>query len=255
MTIPAWAPIQFDFDQQAVLKELNSNRVFSKAKISTVIYEPGGQSIWDKESTFTKEEKFSKFSLAPHYVLNEFRQKKIVPGKIDTFKTINLTHLIDRPHSTTDGWEGELESNDRTPLWIKFRTPWIWRDDLDLKITKEVVQSLPFEYFLAVRCILQKAPSIGIAHVDSSRSMNQQFFQDGFGSLTLNVSSGGANLNYLDPFTGNIKVVDEQNFKCWHFDDSSLHCTDEVISERIQIRVFGKLKKSYAELLNGGNTI
>ena len=47
-------------------------------------------------------------------------------------------------------------------------------------------------------------------------------------------------------------MVDGSRWDSWHFDDSCSHCTTEVYSPRIQLRVFGKLQSdvSYLDLLD-----
>ena len=47
-------------------------------------------------------------------------------------------------------------------------------------------------------------------------------------------------------------MVDESRWDSWHFNDACSHCTTEVHSPRIQLRVFGKLESSvnYLDLLN-----
>jgi hypothetical protein len=45
-------------------------------------------------------------------------------------------------------------------------------------------------------------------------------------------------------------MIDESKHKAWHFDDACLHCTTEVKSQRIQLRVFAKLNKPYLKLLH-----
>ena len=98
------------------------------------------------------------------------------------------------------------------------------------------------------RQILQSPPSIGVIHADSGKKMNQQYYADGNGSITINVLAGGANL-WVETDTGE-KMIDESKWKVWHFDDSNPHCTTETKSRRIQLRVFGKLKSDYKTFLD-----
>lgn len=246
--IPPWAPISFDFDQRQVKEELLSSQIKSHSKVATVINDENGNSVWDPDGIFFKEAEFKLLQKTPFYKVDQFGQKILNHRGINTFQTVNLTRLPYLKNSHFDAWEGELANNDRRPFWIKYNQPWIWNDALDLPYTREILKRLPFKYLLTVRCILQFPPSIGVVHRDSGPKMNQKFFEDGFGSITLNICSGNARLCFLNPGNNKFFVVPESDYSCWHFDDSVLHCTTEVTSPRIQIRVFGKLNVEYTSL-------
>ena len=79
---------------------------------------------------------------------------------------------------------------------------------------------------------------------------HNSFYENGFGSITLNICDGEANLWIQSYKTQKKFMIDESKHKAWHFDDACLHCTTEVKSQRIQLRVFAKLKKPYLEILN-----
>ena len=187
-----------------------------------------------------EDDKFSKTKDVIHYEDNG-NSKEIVKG-MDTFWMTNLTYHDER--SRYESWDYQ-----RTiPLWVEHQYPWKWRDDLHLPYTEAVIDMLPFEYVTTVRCIIQNAPSIGVIHADSGKKMNQQYYADGNGSITINVLSGGANL-YVETDTGE-KMIDETKWKLWHFDASNPHCTTETTGKRIQLRVFGKLKGDYKKFLD-----
>lgn len=254
--IPAWAAINFDFDQNRIKNELLANDIFAKSMVATTTYTPQKKSMWDPEGHLFSEEIFSKQSLIPHYQTAEQSQtRNLVQGQYNTFQMLNLTYFPESVNSRRDGWEGSMATNDRTPLWIKYLSPWQWRDDLDIPFTKSVIQNLPMEYLLTTRCIIQQAPSIGVVHKDSGVKMNQQFYSQGFGSITLNICSGGANLWFVNNSDGKKYQVNESQHKCWHFDDSNIHCTSEVADIRIQLRIFGKLSKPYSECFNSHQVI
>jgi len=245
---PVWAKIDHEFDQLRIKNELLSNNIFSKSMIATTNY-VNGKSIWDQDKNFFSEDEFQNHQRIPHYKI-ENNEKVLVPGEINTFNMLNLTELPDKPKSSLDSWEGSLKNNDRIPLWIKYsHESWNWRSDLDIPYTKEVINSLPIEYVLTVRCIIQSPPSIGVVHRDSGPITNQEFFKKGYGSITLNISDGGANLYFINHKNQQKFRVNESKHKAWHFDDSCIHCTSEVQSERIQLRVFAKLKKPYFTFL------
>lgn len=247
--IPAWASIDFSFDQEKVKTELLNSNAFEKLKVATSDYTSSGYSIWDPNGQFFNEEIFEKQKLIPHYKVDPITgQRSLIKGEMNTFQMLNLTHVKDEDLSLNDAWKGEIKDKSRKPLWILHQDPWLWRNDLELPYTQKIIQSLPFEYFLTVRCIIQKAPSIGVVHKDNSYQSNQDFYKAGFGSITLNICSGDANLFFINHLNNKKYQIDESRYQCWHFDDSHLHCTTEVKDLRIQIRVFGKLNVNYDSL-------
>ena len=240
--IPPWASIHFIFDQEKVKNEILNSGALNKMMIATSDATDSGHSVWDPEGKFFSEDQFKKHSSIPYYKTDSATGlKNLVPGQINTFNMLNLTYIDSEKTSLNDAWKGDLKDKSRKPLWILNQHPWRWRNDLDLPFTKEVISQLPFEYLLTVRCIVQVPPSIGVVHKDNSYASNQEFYKTVFGSITLNISSGGANLYFINHLNSQKHKVNEDRYTCWHFDDSHLHCTDEVKTTRIQIRVFGKL--------------
>lgn len=245
---PIWAKINHEFDQERMKQELLANDIFGKSMVATTNYNDQGNSVWDPEGTAFPEEIFEKQKYIDHYI-SDGAERKLVKGQYNTFRMLNLTYLPENAKSSQDAWEGKLETNDRLPLWVKYPTPWSWREDLNIPYTRSIIEALPIEYPLTVRCVIQDPPSIGVVHKDSGPKTNETFFSKGFGSITLNVSDGGAHLWFINHRTGEKFAVDESKHKCWHFDDACIHCTTEVFSKRIQLRIFAKLKKPYREFL------
>lgn len=251
---PVWAKIQHDFDQDLMRKELLSNRIFEKSVVATTNYNDQGYSIWDPQGKAFAEEIFQKQKHIHHYKEHN-NVRELVNGSMNTFRMLNLTYLPERSMSSTDSWEGKMSDGDRLPLWIKYTDPWHWRSDLDIPYTKSVIQALPIEHLLTVRCVIQDPPSIGVVHKDSGPKINTDFYNKGFGSITLNVANGGGSLWFINYRTGDKFKIDESQHKCWHFDDACLHCTTEVIAKRIQLRIFAKLQKPYLDLLDRNGAI
>jgi hypothetical protein len=245
---PAWAKFKFDYNQDIVKNELLNNDVFNKAMVATTIYDDNNTSIWNINSKHFQDDLFKLHDSINHYKMTD-QGKVLVKGQYDTFNMLNLTYLEDHSLSDQDSWEGDFEDKSRMPLWIKYTTGWKWRDDLDIPYTRYVVESLPFKELLTVRCIIQRPPSIGVVHKDSTIKVNQDYFRKGYGSITLNVAAGGAHLYFINHKNGKQYTVDESQHKAWHFDDSCLHCTSEVKDIRIQLRIFGQLKKPYWSFL------
>ena len=238
--IPVFAPLknQIDFSEHKIVEELLSNDIDKHSVLATTTFEDG-QSRWKGVMSF-EDEKFAKTKDVIHYEGSD-DSRSIVRG-MDTFWMTNLTYHDER--SRYESWDYQ-----RTiPLWVEHQQPWKFRDDLNIPYTITVIEQLPFEYVTTVRCILQSPPSIGVIHADSGKKMNQQYYADGNGSITINVLAGGANL-WVETDTGE-KMIDESKWKVWHFDDSNPHCTTETNSRRIQLRVFGKLKSDYKTFLD-----
>jgi hypothetical protein len=118
-----------------------------------------------------------------------------------------------------------------------YDTAWKWKETTPSSI-KKVVEALGLSYISCVRLVGQTPPSKGIVHVDSSLRDNIKYFKKGGVSITLNVSDGNGNLQYRTP--EGLQTVNESKYKCWYFNDAMPHCTTEITSPRIQLRVFGK---------------
>jgi hypothetical protein len=250
--LPVFAKINFNFDQQKIKEELLSNNVFDKSMIATTDYTEDGNSRWDPDGSIFSESIFKKNKEIHHYKQNK-GIRELIKGKYNTFQMLNLTYLPEKEKTKQEAWEGNLEKKDKRPLWIKYRQPWSWREDLNIPYTRSVIESLPIEYPLTVRCILQDPPSIGVVHKDNGPITNKDFFDSGFGSISLNIDDGGSNLWVQSYKTDKKFRIDESKYKAWHFDDACIHCTTEVKSRRIQLRVFAKLSKPYNEILDLNN--
>jgi len=246
---PIWAKIDFDFDQEKIKQELLENNILENSMVATTNYNEKGNSIWDPEGTLFSEKIFEKQKEIHHYK-NVDDGRLLVKGNYNTFRMLNLTYLPENTISKQDSWEGKLETNDRLPLWIKYQSPWSWRPDLNIPYTQQVIKSLPIEYPLTIRCIVQSPPSIGVVHKDSGPITNEKFYKNGFGSITLNIAAGGGHLYFENHRTKKKHNLDESKYKAWHFDDSCLHCTNEISDIRIQLRIFAKLSKPYMDILS-----
>lgn len=257
MKIPKFAPLKLQgaFDQVMIKNELLNADIFSHSKVATTVYQ-NGRSMWQPDGVF-EEDEFAKVNQIHHYTVDDEGNRTLVDGEYNTFQMVNLTERDN--YSKQESWEGKntvvdgkVTNQDRLPLWIKYRHPWQYRGDLNIPYTYKTIKSLPFEYVQTVRCILQQPPSIGVVHADSGPLTNQTYYDEGFASVTLNIDAGQANLWFYNKDNDTEYMVDESRWDSWHFDDSCSHCTTEVYSPRIQLRVFGKLQSdvSYLDLLD-----
>lgn len=217
-------PINFDFDQKQVYNDLVNMDIFDKSFLATVIYN-NGRSKYDQDGFFNE------YSDVVHYNEN----KEIINGKFNTFVTYNFTHIPDIAETNNNSFIDTLEG--KRPIWQVYDTAWEWKKDTP-KSLKDVVEQLNLKYISCVRLVGQTPPSKGIVHVDSGIKDNLKYYRNGGVSITLNIADGGGNLQFKSP-TG-LETVDESKHKAWHFNDALPHCTTEITSPRIQIRVFGK---------------
>ena len=216
--------IDFDFDQKQLYNNLLDMNIFDKSFLATVIYN-NGRSKYDQDGFFED------YNDVVHYDEN----KQIIKGDYNTFVTYNFTHIPGIIETSDQSFVDTPQG--RKPIWHVYDEPWTWKDDTPESL-KETVSNLNLSYVSCVRLVGQTPPSKGIVHVDADYKDNIRYYRNGGVSITLNISDGGGNLQYRTP--QGLETVDESKHKCWHFNDALPHCTTEITSPRIQVRVFGK---------------
>jgi hypothetical protein len=219
-----FTPIDFDFNQEELYKDLMQMEIFDKSFLATVIYN-NGRSKYDQDGFFDN------YDDVVHY--DDSGNK--IEGKYNTFVTYNFTYLPGVEETYDSSFVDTPEG--RRPVWHVYDTAWKWKETTPSSI-KKVVEALGLSYISCVRLVGQTPPSKGIVHVDSSLRDNIKYFKKGGVSITLNVSDGNGNLQYRTP--EGLQTVNESKYKCWYFNDAMPHCTTEITSPRIQLRVFGK---------------
>lgn len=219
-----FTPIDLDFNQEIIYQDLIDMNIFDKSFLATVIYN-NGRSKYDQDGFFDD------YNDVIHYDQNN----KLVKSKYNTFVTYNFTHIFGIEETKDKSFVNT--QNGKKPIWHVYDSEWQWKEDTPSSL-KETVDKLNLTYVSCVRLVAQKPPSKGIVHVDADYKDNIRYYKNGGVSITLNISDGGGNLQYRTP-TG-IKTVNESMYKCWHFNDALPHCTTEINSPRLQIRVFGK---------------
>jgi hypothetical protein len=239
---PIFAPINIEFDRVKLYKEIIESSILESGNIATS-HRLHGKNYWDNSDNFQSEQ-FKKLKDVPLWT-NE-HHTELSDYKIKTFYQVNVTTFSE--DSLTTVWEGKLEDKTKVPLWIKYNFPWRFRSDINLPYLQQVINDIGLDYVSMIRIVYQTPPSIGLAHKDSGPNTNLEYYNNNGVSITLNVSDGGANLFFVDR-QGNEQCIDEKNIFSWHFDDSTIHCTTEVTSPRIQIRIYGK-HSSYRSIMN-----
>jgi hypothetical protein len=222
--VEPFRPIEFDFNQQCVYDDLIDMNIFDKGFLATVNYNDG-RSKWDQGGYFNE------YSDVVHYD----EDHNIIKGSYNTFVTYNFTHIPGIDETKDNSFINT--SDGRKPVWHVYDEAWEWKKDTP-EYLKNIVSEFNLEYVSCVRLVGQSPPSKGIVHVDAGYKDNFKYYKNGGVSITLNVSDGGGHLQYR--VGEEIFEVDESMYKCWHFDDSVPHCTTEIYSPRIQIRIFGK---------------
>lgn len=233
---PTYAPINLKFDKTRLFDEIKQSGILSDIKVATT-HSVEGKSFWDNGVNF-KSDKFLKQDRVPLWN-GEGENKILNKQDINTFFQVNITTPDPTQNDLTDSWIGQHNDKSKKPLWIVNNHPWTYRTDYNLSYLKSIVDRLSLEYVSMIRIVYQQPPSIGVIHRDSGPVTNSEYYNNGGVTITLNVSSGGANLYFIDS-QGNEHTIDEANTPVWHFDDGKIHCTNEVTSDRIQIRIYGK---------------
>lgn len=216
--------IDVDFDQELLFHDLMETDVLNKSHLATVIYN-NGRSKYDQDGFFDDRNDVT------HYDENGNK----VEGKYNTFVTYNFTHI---PGITETEDKSFIDTPEgRKPIWHVYDTPWQWKEDVPSSL-KEAVSKLNLSYISCVRLVAQVPPSKGIVHVDADYKDNVRYYKKGGVSITFNVKDGGGHLEFRTP--QGLETLDESKHKCWHFNDALPHCTTEVTSPRLQIRIFGR---------------
>jgi hypothetical protein len=226
---PIFAPIKIEFDQDKLYDEIVSSNILEKSKVATT-QQVNGKNFWDDQIHF-KCDKFKKLKEVPLW-----DDKKLTPHTINTFYQVNVTTFNE--DDLIDVWKGEHKTKTRIPLWISEDYQWQYRSDYNLPYLESIIKSIGLNYVSMVRIIIQDPPSIGLIHKDSGVKTNSSYYDSGGVNITLNVTTGQANLFFIDE-DDKERHIDENSIKAWHFNDGVLHCTSEVSSKRIQIRIYG----------------
>lgn len=240
---PIFAPIDLNFDQNRLRDEIVSSNILTRSKIATT-QKVDGKNFWDDQIHF-KGRKFKKLNGVPLW-----DNKELTPHTIDTFYQVNVTTFDE--NDLADVWRGEHKTKTRIPLWIAEDYQWSYRSDYHLPYLESVINSIGLNYVSMVRIIVQDPPSIGLIHKDSGIKTNSTYYDNGGVNITLNVTSGGANLYFVDS-DDRERHIDEGRIKAWHFNDGVLHCTSEVSSQRIQVRIYGN-HSDYKSIMNLSTT-
>lgn len=244
---PNFAPINITFDKQKLFDEIKNSGILTNIKVATThAVDSSDRGFWDNGVNFTSEE-FQKQRDVPLWE-GEGEGRTLRPHKINTFFQVNMTTPNPEQNDLQDSWIGQHRTDNKTPLWVAFNYPWTFRTDYSLPYLQSVVEMLGLEYASMIRLVYQTPPSIGVIHRDSGPKTNSAYYNNGGVTITLNVSSGGGNLYFIDN-DGNERTIDEDNIPVWHFDDGRIHCTNEITSERMQIRIYGK-HKYYKDLMD-----
>jgi hypothetical protein len=244
---PIFAPINISFNKEQLYQEIINSKILDKGNIATS-HLFNGKNYWDNSTNFN-DEKFKKLKNVPLWTNED--HVELSRHEINTFYQVNLTTFSEDNLKTV--WEGTFQNKNKIPLWIKYDYQWRYRSDVQLPYLESVVDSLGLDYFSMIRIVYQRPPSIGLVHKDSGINTNTEYYNQGGVNITLNVSSGGANLFFLDK-EGKERHIDEANTLAWHFNDSTIHCTSEVTLPRIQIRIYGK-HSNYTSLMNLSQSI
>ena len=245
---PIFAAINTSFDRTRLYNEILSSGILSKGELATS-HLVNGKNYHDNGVNF-KDDKFLKHSGIPLYT--DESRIYLTDSNINTFHQVNVTTNTDDNNNTASAI-GNYKDNSKLPVWIKYNHPWKYRTDVNLPYLVQIINSFKLNYVSTVRIIYQHPPSIGFVHRDSGIKTNTNYYNNFGVSITLNVSDGGANLYVVDN-KGIEHMLNTSNILAWHFNDAFLHCTDEVTSTRIQVRIYGS-HPNYQSMFTSSNII
>lgn len=151
-----------------------------------------------------------------------------------TWKSMGLTHI----HGNETSKLGRGSVRNRCS-----HEKWVWRDDVDTPYLRSLIESLPFERVTCVRLIVLPEGNVGTVHHDNP---SLSYYFSGGRSLTLNLSSGGSALEFMQ-HGEHYAIGDHPAFI---FRDDCWHGVPKVESIRIQLRVNGFFKAEMANLID-----
>ena len=243
--IPLYQPLKVSFDFNAdVLKEEINSLMLDRVEERTLPFE-NGRSVYDPDGLLNIASD-AVLNETSKYSLDESGKRILIPGKQKTYRVFNLTYLPEEPESLIDIYRAD--DPDKSIFWHTYKKPFNWRSELEGTELKKAVGQFPWEYIQGVRLIYMTPPSIGQVHRDSHPAANLKYFREGFASVSFNIDSGGGILKYLDH--NNTEQQVDNNTKIFHFDDSTPHGVTPIVSDRYQLRIWGKLSVPYQDLFD-----
>lgn len=247
VTVPSYAPLHITYDRGALYNEILS--ACSLYLQDTALFKRPAKKyhVMGKEyglSTCSDEE-FNNLTL--HY-LNEHGERCKDNREFNSWKTMNLTYIPGEEDTT---WVNhrKIDAGPPKPLREIFNVEWIWRNEINNKISllKSIIHNFQFEYLNQVRLLIMQPPSFAGLHSDCQNDIN--FFNDGFTAITLNIASGGGDLLFLDENNNPSKA--DSSVCAWHFNDHRIHGVTKCDKTRMQIRIVGKTTTSkYLSLMD-----
>ena len=236
MKLPQYAPLSVDYDQTALLEEINE--ACTPYLQNTALFRRPARKYHEEGKqhglVVCSDDELEHLTL--HY-LNEHGERCEAKGDFNSWQTMNLTYRADDEDTK---WINHRKIGDAqpTPLRELYEGEWIWREEIaeHIPVLKEIINSLQFEYLNQVRLLIMHPPSFAGLHIDSY--VDTDFFDRGFTAITLNIASGGGDLVFLDGESHPAKA--DSNLKAWHFADNCIHGVTKCHLLRMQLRVVGK---------------
>lgn len=231
MSLPVYAPSTIQFDAQ-LLKDEISEHLLDQVLVNAIPTNP--------ESLYSPS--FEIAGLADirdttHAIWNPTTgERQYVKKAINSYETINLTYL---PNIKESGYRNSFVENGKQIFFREYDPKsWRWREDLKTPYIRQVVEQLGFSQVTQVTCIIMRPPAIGLVHRDIYS--NKNFYKNGFGSLSIIVTSGGAHL-VID--VNGQRVPVKADGSIYHFDDSFMHGLTRTQDVRYAYRIFGLIDR------------
>ena len=183
---------------------------------------------------------------------NDSAKRTIIRNEIPAWKIESLVFCPEDKQSAYNSWFGSIVFRNNN-----LSKDFVWKDQYkDLQIVK-FIKHLPLTDIKMVRCFsLMPGSFVGI-HRDSkldSLSTNK-IWDNGYISITLNLSNGGSPLWYMNEFSYDLSKVDltkvykSDDDLAFLFNDYYPHGVPIVNSIRRQIRITAKPTKEFQKYL------
>jgi len=217
--LPVYCPLALSFDAERLYRELFALLPFF-------------ESLATKGATLEKRSKW--FSIGDdylygnveHYIQDPSRPidpPVFVHSAVPSWWGISLTHVPGLPetHSGSNRYRRKHDGQ------------WVWKADLDVPYTRELVGSLPFTRFDTARVMSLPPGGFGPVHADCRDDTPWEI--DGIASITFLLRDGGVQMRFQAP-DGRLHDVSDPVF---FFKDCAPHGVPRTASRRLLLRVNG----------------
>jgi len=208
LTMIKYQKLFYEYDKNKLINEILSNRPYFHHM--------------PPDFLTLKRRKFSLIDGKDYNDLTIVHESNIIAGKINSWQGVSFTYK-----------KGLNESKSGKNSLRSQYDEWNWRYELNSNYLQEIVKELGFYEVQNVRAMIIDPPGFGPVHKDAC----QPGYYDKNISVTLNLQNGSKPLVAL--LDDSLVEIDEDVFI---FQDDCWHGVGTVVSQRIQVRINGKVK-------------